>query len=382
MSGVVQRRQWVNAMCKIAEPVLENLAKGKLKENLPLDFHSERKNFAPLEAFGRTALGIAPWLELEDVRGEEKVLQEHFRELMLQCMDRATNPDSPDYMDFGDTGMQSLVDAAFLSHAIVRAPKHLGEAMDGILKKQVAAALKKTRRVAPHACNWLLFSGMVETALYLLGENDWDKMRIDYGCRIFEDWYKGDGAYGDGAAFHWDYYNSFVIQPMYVDICRIFAPLYPEYAERFPKVEKRMARYASVLERMIGPDGTYPIVGRSIAYRFGAFQALAQTALMHKLESHLKPAGVRCALSAVISKVMENTDMFDEKGWLRPGVYGYQPELAEEYINIGSLYLCSAVFLPLGLGEDDPFWADEDASWSNKMVWEGGHITIDHALAD
>jgi len=57
-------------MCKIAEPVLENLAKGKLKENLPLDFHSERKNFAPLEAFGRTALGIAPWLELEDVRGE------------------------------------------------------------------------------------------------------------------------------------------------------------------------------------------------------------------------------------------------------------------------------------------------------------------------
>ena len=103
---------------------------------------------------------------------------------------------------------------------------------------------------------------------------------------------------------------------------------------------------------------------------------------MHKLESHLKPAGVRCALSAVISKVMENTDMFDEKGWLRPGVYGYQPELAEEYINIGSLYLCSAVFLPLGLGEDDPFWADEDASWSNKMVWEGGHITIDHALAD
>ena len=91
------------------------------------------------------------------------------------------------------------------------------------------------------------------------------------------------------------------------------------------------------------------------------------------------PAGVRCGLTAVIRRVMSSPEMFDADGWLRPGVAGYQPELGEPYINIGSLYLCSAVFLPLGLAPQDPFWADPDADWTGKTVWAGGHIAIDHA---
>ena len=43
-------------------------------------------------------------------------------------------------------------------------------------------------------------------------------MRVDYALRQHEQWYKGDGAYGDGPAFHWDYYNSFVIHPMLLDV--------------------------------------------------------------------------------------------------------------------------------------------------------------------
>ena len=58
---------------------------------------------------------------------------------------------------------------------------------------------------------------MVEAGLAALGA-DWDATRVDYAVRQHEQWYKGDGAYGDGPAFHWDYYNSFVIQPMLVDV--------------------------------------------------------------------------------------------------------------------------------------------------------------------
>lgn len=58
---------------------------------------------------------------------------------------------------------------------------------------------------------------MVETALYHMGE-ECDFMRIDYALRQHEQWYQGDGLYGDGPQFHADYYNSFVIQPMLVDI--------------------------------------------------------------------------------------------------------------------------------------------------------------------
>lgn len=197
--------------------------------------------------------------------------------------------------------------------------------------------------------------------------------------RTMKSWYVGDGAYGDGEFFHWDYYNSFVIQPMYVDLVELFAPEHPEIAAMRPAAKGRAARYAAVLERMIGPDGSYPILGRSICYRFGAFQMLSQAALQHCLGEGLSPAAVRCGLTAVIRRVMDTAPMFDEQGWLLPGVIGQQPELAEGYISVGSLYLCSAVFLPLGLPEQDLFWSGEAEDWTGKKIWSGAHGRIDHA---
>ena len=75
-------------------------------------------------------------------------------------------------------------------------------------------ALRATRKFTPFVMNWLFFSGMVEAALRVMGESDYDLTRVDYAVNMFESWYLGDGVYGDGPKFRWDYYNSFVIQPM------------------------------------------------------------------------------------------------------------------------------------------------------------------------
>ena len=374
-----KRKQWIDAMCKIVTPVLDMLEQGKLKQSLPLTFHEERKAFAPLEAFGRSMLGLAPWLEADSeiLDEEERTRQAVYRAKAVRCIEMATNPESPDFMLF-DEGGQPLVDAAFLAHALVRAPKALAAALPEETRKHLADALRRTRKIPAYNSNWLFFSAMVEAGLYVIGE-PYDIMRVIYPMRVFQQWYKGDGVYGDGAMFHWDYYNSFVIQPMYVDLVRLFENEHDEIRQMKSVVLKRAARYASELERMIGPEGSYPIIGRSICYRFGAFQMLSQAALEHMLEPHISPASVRCGLSAVIARVMSSPDLFDKNGWLRPGVFGYQPELAEEYINIGSLYLCSAVFLPLGLAPQDAFWSAPDEEWSAKKVWAGGHIVIDHA---
>lgn len=373
------RKQWIDAMCRIVSPVLDMLEKGKLKETLPLTFHEERKAFAPLEAFGRSMLGLSAWLEADSelLDEEERALQSEYREKAIRCIEMATNPSSPDFMLFDDGG-QPLVDAAFLAYALVRAPKALAAALPEETRKHLADALRSTRKIPAYNSNWLFFSAMVEAGLYVIGE-PYDIMRVIYPMRVFQQWYKGDGVYGDGAMFHWDYYNSFVIQPMYVDLVSLFENEHEEIRQMKSVILKRAARYASELERMIGPEGSYPIIGRSICYRFGAFQMLSQAALEHMLEPHISPASVRCGLSAVITRVMSSPDLFDENGWLRPGVFGYQPELAEEYINIGSLYLCSAVFLPLGLAPQDAFWSAPDEEWSAKKVWAGGHIVIDHA---
>ena len=374
------RREWLQDLLKIVHPVLDSLSEGKLKSTMPLSFHADRADFAPLEAFGRSMLGLAPWLELDPsaLDGEERELQRGMREKAIRCLDRATDPASPDFMLF-DRGGQPLVDAAFLAHALVRAPHALADALPDGIRAHLADALRASREIPAISTNWLFFTAMVEAGLHVLGQ-PFDRMRLLTALRCFQEWYLGDGVYGDGPDFHFDYYNSFVIQPMYVDLVNLMADQHDEIARMREAVTTRGSRYASILERMIGPEGSYPVVGRSICYRFGAFQMLSQAALQHRLESHLSPASVRCGLTAVIRRVLSAPDMFDDEGWLRPGVYGFQPELAEPYINIGSLYLCSAVFLPLGLAPADPFWAAPDEPWTGKKVWSGGHIVIDHAL--
>ncbi|MEK4236242.1 DUF2264 domain-containing protein [Paenibacillus sp. FSL H7-0714] len=380
MNSTKHRKYWLDTMLQIGNPVLDALSQRKLKERLPTEFHSDRSKFAHLEAFARLACGMAPWLELEGLEGEEDELRARYVLLMLECIDAAVDPSSPDYMDFKSEG-QPLVDAAFLAHALVRAPKQLAGRLNERVKGNLITALKRTRRTAPSGSNWLLFSAMVEAALYILGDSEYDRMRVGYAIHMFMDWYKGDGIYGDGKDFHWDHYNSFVIQPMLVDVITLFERDSEQYSALRPLILERAQRYATVLERMIAPDGTYPFIGRSIVYRFGAFQLLSQAALQHFLEDALSPAQVRCALTAVITRTMGFPGTLDEDGWLRPGVYGYQPELAESYINTGSLYLCASVFLPLGLLPSDPFWAGTELKWTAQRIAAGEDVMRDHALS-
>ncbi|MFD2614402.1 DUF2264 domain-containing protein [Paenibacillus gansuensis] len=376
---MITRQYWVDSMCRIAEPVLEALAARELKQRLPHKGKwQERSPFAYLEALGRTLAGLAPWLEGGETSGAEGERRARYAAMALKAIDAGTDPSSPDYMVFHEGG-QPLVDAAFLAHALVRAPRELSGKLEPRVKHNVIEALKASRAIKPAFNNWLLFSAMVETALYILGES-YDSMRVDYAFRQHDQWYKGDGTYGDGAEFHWDYYNSFVIQPMLLDIVHTLGDHDPAWKAMREPIQTRAVRYAAVQERLISPEGTFPAVGRSLAYRFGAFQHLAQMALHRQLPAEVSPASVRCALSAVIQRIMKAPDMFDSKGFLNIGLYGEQPELGEGYITTGSLYLCTTVFLPLGLPADDPFWSSPDEDWTNKRVWSGGKVPIDQAL--
>jgi hypothetical protein len=150
---------------------------------------------------------------------------------------------------------------------------------------------------------------------------------------------------------------------------------------REPEI-RRAQRYAAIQERLISPEGTFPAIGRSIAYRFGAFQLLAQVALRRELPAEVSPAQVRGALTAVIRRSIEVPGTFDDGGWLRIGFAGHQPGVGEGYISTGSLYLCATGLLPLGLPATDPFWAGPPQLWTAQKAWSGQPFPIDKALSD
>jgi hypothetical protein len=377
------RDYWVEMLVRITSPVLEALHDRQLRARLPVESLGQgREAYTGLEAFGRTLAGLAPWLETGEKTGEEGQKRERLAVLARSALDAATDPESPDYLNFNE-GYQPLVDAAFLAHALIRAPQELWMKLEPRVQFNVAQALKSTRVIRPVFSNWLLFSGIIEAALLRMGE-EWDPMRLDYCIRQHEQWYVGDATYGDGPHFHWDYYNSFVIQPMLIDILDIVGDQHQEWKMIREQVMIRGTRYAGVLERMIGADGSFPPLGRSLAYRCGAFQHLAQMALCEKLPSELEPAQVKGALTAVIRKTMDAEGTFDNKGWLTIGLHGHQLQIGEGYISTGSLYLCTTAFLPLGLPASSPFWQG-DADWTQKKLWTAvGNLTvpIDKALDD
>lgn len=375
------RQEWLSWMQQIAGPVVRAAARGTLREAFPLSFHYERaRYFAPLEAFARTLCGIAPWLQAQGLSPEEEAQRAQWAEWAREGIDRGTDLPSPSGFYFGkEHGGQSLVDAAFLCHALLRAPEALASPLAPAVRARLAECLRMTREIVPPQNNWILFAAMVEAGLRLLGDPDVRTDIVEYGISRHMEWYQGDGVYGDGPAFHWDYYNSFVIQPMLVDISRLFADV-PEVSRHGEIIAARARRYAEIQERMIAPDGTYPILGRSILYRFGAFQMLSQAALQEMLPPAVSPAQVRCALTAVLRRTLLAPNTFDENGFLHPGVYGNQPALAESYINRASLYLCCAVFLPLGLPPRHAFWRAPDAAWTSVRVWSGEDMPADHAM--
>ena len=274
---------------------------------------------------------------------------------------------------------QPLVDAAFLAEALLRAPRALRESLDDSTRRNLIAALESTRAIAPGFNNWLLFSATVEAALLKLGAT-WDRMRVDYALRQHDQWYRGDGAYGDGPQFHWDYYNSFVIHPMLLDVLDVCRDEMPAWKELSTRVDERARRYAAVLERLVAPDGSFPAIGRSIAYRCGAFHLFASMALRRALPDEVSPPQARGALTAVMRRTLEAPDTFDPSGWLRIGLCGHQPGIGETYISTGSLYLCSVAFLPLGLEPSDPFWSSPPQPWTSMKAWRGEAFPIDHAI--
>ncbi|WP_052361720.1 DUF2264 domain-containing protein [Geminisphaera colitermitum] len=377
------RLYWETTLSRVATPVLEALAQGRLRASMPIEciqgHTTSRATVTHLEAFGRTLAGLAPWMELQP--------QHRLAVLAREAMTQAVDPRSPDRLNFTEGG-QPLVDAAFLAHALLRAPRALWHDLDEITRQRLAEALRSTRVTTPGFNNWLLFSAMIEAAL-LRFTDEADFMRIDYAVRQHEQWYLGDGVYGDGPEFHWDFYNSFVIQPMLLDVLETAAPHLrapAAWRELLPRVRARAVRYAAVLERLIAPDGSFPPVGRSIAYRCGAFQLLAQMALRRELPEGVAPAQVRGALTAVIRRTLGAPGTFDNDtgndgaGWLRIGLAGHQPGLGEVYISTGSLYLCTTAFLPLGLPASDDFWSQPDAPWTSARVWAGADQPVDKAL--
>jgi hypothetical protein len=373
---------------KMAEPVLANLARGELKKRFPLElsptWDGRSPDVAYLECFGRLIAGIAPWLALPEDATAEGRLRARLRQLALQSYAHAVDPASPDYLGWRSGG-QALVDSAYFTNALMRAPKALWEPLDAATKRRIVAEIRGLRRIEPPYINWMLFAAMNEAFLLSVGEEA-DPMRTNVAIRKVNEWYVGDGWIKDGETFHFDYYNSYVMYPMLFEILEVLerhdAPFWNgKPADLRAQAGKRMQRYGEHLERFISPAGTYPPIGRSLTYRTAVFQPLALLAWRKQLPASLPEGQVRAALRAVHDAIWADPTNFTKDGWLTIGFVGHHPELADIYSNNGSMYIASASLLALGLPPDDSYWTSPAQDWTQKKAFAGRAFPKDYAVS-
>jgi hypothetical protein len=372
------RAYMAGLMQKMCDPVLSAMAQGQLVKTFELEvsptWDGRDKRVAYLECFGRLISGAAPWLALPDDGTPEGSVRRRLLQMALQSYVHSVDPASPDCI-FWEGGGQVLVDSAYYTQALLRAPKQLWDPLDAVTKRRMIDAIKSLRRIDPPFTNWLLFAAMNEAWLMSIGEQ-YDPLRMNMAIRKINEWYVGDGWIKDGETFHFDYYGSFVMHPMLCQVLDVLekhkGPFWNgKPAEMRALAFKRMGRFAEHLERFVSPEGTFPMFGRSLTYRTAAFQPLAMLALRKQLPTGLSEGQVRAAMRAVHERIWAAPSNFTKGGFLTIGFAGAQPDLGDVYSNNGSMYITTESFLPLGLPANDSYWTSPAQDWTQKKAYAG-----------
>ena len=322
--------------------------------------------------------GISPWLSLPEDDTKEGQIRKKLHEWAILSYKNAVDPNSPDQL-LWDAGInrQPLVDVAYLAESFLLAPEVTWEKLDNITKQRYIESFQKIRILEPYNNNWLLFNGIIECFFIMIGmEPDRNKM-YDIAKKI-NNFYVGDGWYSDGPVFAMNYYNSFVIHPMFIHMLEIMEKNKIEVPISSRLALERMQRFNVILERLISPEGTFPAFGRSIVYRMAVFQTLSLSVWKYELPKNLKYGSVRAALTKVLNNMFKINGNFNEGGYLSLGFAGHQPYVSNNYSNNGSCYITSLIFLVLGLPSNHPFWTDPPKPWTSINAWNGSSFPIDN----
>jgi hypothetical protein len=383
-----EREYWSSQAYRMAQPVLEKMAKGELQKTMQTEFSpsfdNRNRKVVFMETFGRLMAGIAPWIALPDDGTPEGMQRKQLREWALASYRNAVDPNSPDYLLWSGAG-QALVDAAYIAESFLRAYDQLWKPLDDVTKQRYIKEFTGLRKVDPPYTNWFLFSSVIESFLAKAGA-PYDEFRVNTACRKVEEWYVGDGWYADGPVFAFDYYTSYVFHAMYLETLQAMidakANTRIDYKKYYDRALKRAQKFSVVLERFISPEGTFPVIGRSTPYRLAAMQPLALMSWYQTLPQELSNGQVRAALTKVLHRMFDVCNNYNDGGYLTIGFCGSQPETADWYTNNGSLYITSVVFLPLGLPATHDFWTTEAQPWTQVKAWNGQPFPKDHRWAD
>ncbi|WEJ12895.1 DUF2264 domain-containing protein [Sinorhizobium prairiense] len=297
---------------------------------------------ADLEGFARPLWGLAPFA----AGGGSFAHWDRYAEGIAN----GTDPEHPEYWGQVNGRDQRMVELAALGFALALAPEKLWDPLSGRERDNLVSYLLHARKFDYADNNWKFFRVFVDIALDRLGIEHDRSLTKAYLAEL-DGFYIGDGWYRDGNVRRVDHYIAFAMHFYGLIYARLVED---DHAERY---RERAVAFARDFRHWFAEDGATLPFGRSLTYRFacaGFWAALAFADL------EALPWGEIKGLCLRHLRWWADKPIADRDGVLSIG-YGYPNLLmSENYNSAGSPYWAFKAFLPLGVGEDHPFWTSAE----------------------
>ena len=350
------REAWVTLLSNLTAAFAEAAERSGSPARPWLPGADEARVIEGLEGFARMSAAWGAWL---GNRANPNVLSARGRTVDVLALTArgfldGTNPETDFWWgEFADRD-QRIVEAAELATGLWLGRDRIVPALGDDGLRQVLAWLNGIHGRAIYNDNWYLFPVMVALVQRALGWPIDDKV-VDRGIDWMVDKYRGDGWYADGPGHAFDLYTGWAIHWHLMFWARMDGARRPRLARL---VEKRFESFLRTYVAMVAPDGSRPLFGRSLGYRF-AFAAPISLAALLGVDA-LRPGLARRAATAVIAHDVFGGAIDRGSGWLLRGVGGERPDVCERYISRGAAAWAAHSLVALGLPVDSPFWADAE----------------------
>ena len=360
-----ERDAWTERARRLADPVLRHLAAGTLRARMPVEqaAGADRRALTHLEAVGRLLSGIAPgssWTTPAHPRRPRAHTTRRWRAMDARVRSNRRRPTR----STSRSGVASRWwTPPSCAQAVLRAPRAAArrasipttQARPGrgarLDTRRIPARLQQLAAVQPPPSR---------PALALRSGPTWDRMRVDYALRQHEQWYQGDGHYGDGPS----------VPLRLLQQLRHPADARGRARRRGRPVDRRGPTMRATRRRRVprryAADPRAPRRPRrqrsrrsAARWRTGAARStpLAQAALATRRcpPGRAAGAGPRRPRPPRSAARCDAAGTFDADGWLRIGLCGHQPARRRElHLHRQPLPVRHRGLLPLGLPPERP----------------------------
>jgi hypothetical protein len=348
-----ERDDWVDAFARLTAAfarvasVAGSPARARLPGAPPHD------PIPSLEGFARMSVAWGAWLgqpanpsTVRSAVGPVDVL-----DLVVRGLSDGSDRASPWWWgDIGDRD-QRIVEAAEIATGLWLGRDRIAPALGSAKLERLLAWLAGVHGRDVYDDNWVLFPTMVAAVQRGFGQTVPDAW-IDRGIDAMLARYRGDGWYADGRGHAFDQYTGWAVHWHLLLWSRIDGDRRPRLRAL---IERRFRTYLAAVVGTFATDGTRPLHGRSLGYRFAAAAPYGLGALLGI--DAVPPGLARRIAGGTIRRHLDDGAIDPATGWFRRGVAGERPDVCERYLSSGAAAWAAHAFVTLGLPPDAPYWS-------------------------